>query len=335
MKLPNRTGSVCKLSGRRRRPWMARVYTPSGYAILGYYRLRSEAMTALMTAAGKSPPAAASPTATLKEVYEAWSFQKAPKVAPVTMATYQLAWKRLASLHSKPIRYITVTEIEEAVARSDPPPSIRKEVKKLLGQLFKYAMAHDLADSNPATLIDIAKPQVHKTVRKVFTYSEVAALFLSSDPIDKMILVGLYTGMRPCELISLSVDEVSLSDQMLYISGSKTKSGLFRHIPIHPAILSIITELSEKALKSGHFQLFLSRYGTELNYPKYRYLMRQRGHTCHDTRHSFVSYARKSQMDSLAVKRIIGHSVSDITEAVYTHLDDAFLTSQMAKFAIL
>ena len=58
-------------------------------------------------------------------------------------------------------------------------------------------------------------------------------------------------------------------------------------------------------------------------------------HTPHDTRHSFVTYAHKSGMDALAVKMIVGHSTSgDVTQSVYTHLDEEFLQREMEKFTV-
>lgn len=336
MKLPNRTGSICKLSGKRRKPYMVRIYTPDGYAILGYYRLRSEAMTALMTAAGRQPPVSDSPTVVLENVYDQWSYQHETKVKPETMRNYRKAWRYIEPLHHRPIRYITPSDIENTVTRFDPPASIRNNIRNLLNQLYRYAMKNNMADKNPADLIEIRKPpEPSAVVRRTFTYPEVSTLFSSSDPVHKAILIAIYSGMRPGELLSLSVDEIDLDNQMLYIHGSKTKSGKFRHIPIHPAILSIITELYEIARKFDQRLILTNRLGHKLVYQYYHQELSRLGHTPHDTRHTFITFARKSGLDQLAVKRIIGHSVSDITESIYTHLDDDFLSAEMRKFVIM
>lgn len=42
-------------------------------------------------------------------------------------------------------------------------------------------------------------------------------------------------------------------------------------------------------------------------------------HRPHDTRHTFVTKAKKAHMDEYLLKIIIGHSIQDITESVYTH----------------
>ena len=336
MKMPNRTGSVCRLSGKRRRPWMARIYTPEGSAILGYYRLRSEALTALIEAAGRPPAPKQSPTVTLSELWTEWLRSK-PDLSKPNLNTYRNAYNHLPSLWNKPVRYITVSDIEEAVRSEDPAPSTRSAIKSLLLQMFRYAMAHDLADRNPAELIEISKPvsPEKKVDRHPFEPWEVAELMKSSDPYFQLALVGCYTGMRPNELLSLSISEVDLETQMLHIAGSKTKSGRLRHVPIHPAILSTITEKVAESAKFGNTRLFQNHIRHPLNYDAYWTRLKELDHTPHDTRHTFATYAHSSGMDPLSVKRILGHTTNDLTESVYTHTDEALLKREMHKFVIM
>ena len=335
MKLPNRTGSICKLSGNRRRPYMVRIYTPSGYVILGYYRLRSEAMTALMQASVRSAPAS-SPTQLLSDVYHEWSERKYRDIGDVSIKAYQRAWQALKDCWSRPIRYLTVSEIEQSVMHSDPPPSGCDVVKVLLSQIYKYALAHDYTDRNLAPLVDIKKPSnPDKQIKRIpFDFGQVYDLMNSQNILDKIALIGCYTGMRPNELLALSVTEIDIENQMMHIAGSKTKNGLLRAVPIHPAILSTINDLWLKSRESGQKTLFQTK-GKKVTYTVYRHKLQKIGHTPHDTRHTFATYARKSGMDQLAIKRILGHSSKDLTEAVYTHTDDSYLKREMQKFVII
>ena len=41
----------------------------------------------------------------------------------------------------------------------------------------------------------------------------------------------------------------------------------------------------------------------------------------HCTRHTFITMAKKCNVDDNALKMIVGHVINDITEAVYTHRD--------------
>ena len=83
MKLPNGFGSVYKLSGRRRRPWVAAKtfgweFDEKGQKVkqkqqaIGYYATRQEAMTALVQY-NENPYDLNFNKTTFSEVYEKWS----------------------------------------------------------------------------------------------------------------------------------------------------------------------------------------------------------------------------------------------------------------------
>lgn len=54
-------------------------------------------------------------------------------------------------------------------------------------------------------------------------------------------------------------------------------------------------------------------------------------HKPHDARVQFVTMAKKAGVDEYAIKKIIGHSVSDITERVYTKRDPEWLRNEIEK----
>jgi hypothetical protein len=104
---------------------MVRIYTASGYAILGYYRLRSEALTALMQATNRRIESPQSPNATLSEVYAMWSAKHYQTINAGSIKQYEQAWRVLTSIHNRPIRLLTVSAIESAVATAKAAPSVQ------------------------------------------------------------------------------------------------------------------------------------------------------------------------------------------------------------------
>lgn len=54
-------------------------------------------------------------------------------------------------------------------------------------------------------------------------------------------------------------------------------------------------------------------------------------HRAHDPRKQFVTMAKKAGVDEYALKRIVGHSISDITERVYTERDIDWLKTEIEK----
>lgn len=341
MRMPPKTGTVSKLSGNRRKPWCAKRFV--GYKVddekktvrpvyqsIGTFAKKSDAIRALMKA--QEP---VDSTITLEKVYDEWSERKFENLSKTMRNSYTNAWSYLDRLHRIPIAELKVSDFELIVERNNAPRTVRKVIQILLNGLYDYAIAHDYCTKNVSDYTDFRGDNTPRIVRKVFTPSVVKKLLRSEDVKDQMIAVGCYTGMRPSELIALKRSEVDFDTGFLRIAGSKSKSGHFRSIPIHADILPLIQLNCLKSAKFEQIEVFLSDRHKRFGYDAYADHVAKHGHTPHDTRHTFVTYAKKSDMDSLAVKRIVGHaSNGDITETVYTHLDDAFLQREMEKFRV-
>ena len=54
-------------------------------------------------------------------------------------------------------------------------------------------------------------------------------------------------------------------------------------------------------------------------------------HHPHETRHTFITKAKKAGMDEYILKRIVGHAINDITESTYTHREIEELKEEMLK----
>ncbi len=54
-------------------------------------------------------------------------------------------------------------------------------------------------------------------------------------------------------------------------------------------------------------------------------------HIPHETRHIFISQAKKCQINDYILKIIIGYEIRDVTERVYTHRTIEELRKEMIK----
>lgn len=54
-------------------------------------------------------------------------------------------------------------------------------------------------------------------------------------------------------------------------------------------------------------------------------------HRAHDGRMHFITAAKKCQVDEYAIKYIVGHSIQDITERVYTKREIDWLKEEIEK----
>ena len=54
-------------------------------------------------------------------------------------------------------------------------------------------------------------------------------------------------------------------------------------------------------------------------------------HKPHDTRHTFITKAKRYGVDEYILKLLIGHAILDITEKIYTHRTIEDLKSEIEK----
>lgn len=288
MRLPNGYGSVYKVKGRRN-PWRAVASAPERRHI-GYFATRKEAVKAL------ADIAEAGSNATVGDVYERWSAEKYPTLS--TYRHYERAFDALTPISNKPISSLKLDDLEK-VLDGDMTDSAKVTVKLLLNQIYEYAMKHDIVQKNYSTYLSVKTPKT-KRVKKPFTKDEIQLLFDDGTEIARMVLVSIYSGWRPSELISYTIE----GDLMR--GGVKTEAGKNRIVPIHPKI-----------------QPFVREYRTTYNvYHKQFNILMERldmTHSPHECRHTFITMAKEQGVNDDIIKLLVGHARADLTESVYTH----------------
>lgn len=345
MKNVNGFGSVYKMSGNRRKPWAAVVtkgfeYDPiKGRAVqkkkmIGAFATKKEALSALI-AFNDNAFSLESYELTFSDMYNRWSAQAYPKLSDSAKVNYINAYKQLVSLYGMRFNSIDVTRLE--CVFSELAPSTAHFAKLLCSQLYEYAIKYQLASVNYAKRCQI-KPMQKKIKRVPFIPEEIDKLFdlKGNDTIYDMVLVGIFSGWRPSELIGIKLDDINL-DAGYITGGMKTVAGKGRVVPIHSAIYDIISEYYQRSLRHNLANLFVNRHYNSLSYKYYRFLfmtaMSKLGfeHTPHDTRHTFITLGKACGMDEYVLKTIVGHSIADITESVYTHRTFENLKTEIEK----
>lgn len=54
-------------------------------------------------------------------------------------------------------------------------------------------------------------------------------------------------------------------------------------------------------------------------------------HTPYDGRHTFITNMKRAGANEYILKKIVGHSIKDVTENVYTHRDISDLINEVKK----
>lgn len=295
------------------------------YIYLGTYATRKEAMIALANFNAHPVDMVKKTSPTLKEVYEEWIVQKEKQLDKSTATNYKYAFKYLAPLHNVPLRDIKATQLEALVATFDKPTYSQK-TKVVMKQIYAYGIGHEYCEKDYSSYIKAERSS--KLVRRVFTHEEVELLWKANDEVANMILIALYTGLRPSELCLLKKDMVNRED-MTMVCGMKTEAGKNRVVPIHSKIQDLLLYFCDKDKKSDDvFGLTYSMYENRFKGLMHKYEFK---HTPHDTRHSFATQCAEVKINENVVKLIMGHHISDLTERVYTHRKIEELKSAMEK----
>lgn len=338
MKLPNGYGNVSKLPGRRRRPWRARKTAgweeKDGklrqiYINVGYYAAKKEAIDALAALSSIDYVARPKPK-TLAEVYA--EFIEAKEADGGDIRNNRTAWFHVPDeLRRRPIGKVTAAEIED-VMRSSGARTMPKLIKSLFNQLMRYALKHGYIEKSPMEMVDIIKIDGSPKLSRVpFTAEEIEQMRQGGTIYDDIALVGIYTGFRPSEILTLKLE--NLHDGYI-VGGMKTEAGRDRVVPIHDGIREIVDRNAARSSVLGSAYLFSMGNGRPFQYANYRLNFKKRwpNHTAHDTRHTFATIAARSGMDANAIKRIMGHALPDITQGVYTHMTVEDLAVELSKF---
>lgn len=313
MRLPNGYGSVTKLSGKRRKPYMVRITTGCVYdaerddyiqkrAVLGYYAKKSEALEALANYS-KSPYSVEESNMTVRSI---WDLVKGNiKVSDRRQQRYQSAFDMyMNKLADMKIKDVKTRHLQQAIDECPMGDTTLSTMKAVMNHIFRYAAQNDLIEKNYVDYIKLRHVETDFE-RVVYTDEEVRALWEHSDD-DKyaFILILLYQGMRIQEL--LDVPKIDLEARTITIQEAKNEYSK-RTIPINNAVYDLVARYAKKPF--------------DLNRSKIDYFSSSvLGHKTYDTRHTFATKCNKLEIPVLVIQRIMGHRPETILHQVYTHL---------------
>lgn len=332
MKLPNGYGSITKLSGRRRKPYM--VQKTIGWTldeekdkliqnriIVGYYSSRTEALQALAEF-NSNPFDLSKSKVTFAEIYDKWSEKKFAKLSESTIGNYTSAYNHCKDIYDRPLALLKTAELQEVVDKCPAGSNTKSNIKTIMSAIFEYGMQNDIVSKNYATYITIeaSDPVID---RIVFTRSEIDMLWERIDNFAaRIVLILLYTGMRVNELLMMPRECCNLDERSLNIQKAKNKYSI-RKVPIHDKIFDLVKGFYDKNGKNlivndGGYVVSYNNFATR-DFARLMKDINRPEHHLHDARHTFVTVGR-NYMDKLLLQKIVGHKPDDIMDKTYTHI---------------
>lgn len=318
MKNPNGYGTVTKLSGNRRKPFIVKEGISGKQKPIGYTATREEGLI-LLAQYNNNPWDIETDKITFKELYDLWVEKRSVKLGVSNRSSLKSAYKHCSSLNKMKYKQIKSYQMQDCIDSCGCGYSTQGAIKNLFGHLDRFALELDIVTRCCSDLL--TSDPIPETSKEIFTDQEVNRLWENQklDWVDS-ILFFLYTGFRISEMIALKVDNVDLEARTM-IGGTKTAAGKNRIVPIHSKIFKIVQSHCS-ASKSGYL---FEYHGKKLNQSQYRIFwaatmkLLQMDHTPHECRHTFRSRLDSAGANKVCIDRIMGHKSKGTGERVYTH----------------
>ena len=368
---PNGSGTVVKLSGRRRKPFCAKVTLDERNLtngekkrlVIGTFETYQEALNALSlysltvnNTISKKEAMEIDPEVyqkvqdkmskkvpTFLDIYYILDKDEFSLLSPQTQNSMHGAIKHLKKLHYLKIDQITLRMIQDVFDEDGSNHSTQVHMKTICTKVFRYAVVNQCIERNDdyTSYIRIAKYE-ESDMHIPYTINEILALKKADTPEAHIMLIFIYTGVRINELLNIKRDNIHIDEKCdddgterlisYMITGSKTKAGKNRIVPIHDDIKQyVIDELlkPEKRLVDVTYANFTTR--TVLI--KVNKLLNTH-HTMHDTRKTFATLCQMNNLNVYIRKKVLGHRMNDITFDVYTNESKNRLWTEINKIKI-
>lgn len=323
MRAPNGFGTVARLSGNRRRPFIIKKVTGWNdkghpiYEIIGYAATREEGLI-ILSEYNRDPWDVDRAKITLQQLFDLWKEKKAPKLGASNRASMTSAYKYCAPLGNKPYKQIRSYQMQETIDTCGKSYSTQAAIKNLWGHLDRFALEMDIINRCFSDLL--TSDPVPPTQKQPFTDDEVNTVWKhQNEPWVDSVLVFLYSGWRISELLSMKKSDVDLQVGTMK-GGTKTKAGKDRVVPIH----SKIRPLVERRMNELGSYLF-SYNGKQCSQSQYRLFwadfMKAWGmdHTPHECRHTFRTRLDRAGANQKCCDLLMGHVSKDTGNRVYNH----------------
>lgn len=368
---PNGSGTVVTLSGRRRKPFCAKVTLDERNPVngekkrlvIGTFETYQEALNALSlysltknNTISKKEAMEIDPEVyqkvqdkmskkvpTFLDIYYILDKDEFSLLSPHTQNNMHGAIKHLKKLHYLKIDQITLKMIQDVFDEDGSNHGTQVHMKTICTKVFRYAVVNQYIsrDDDYTSYIRVAKYE-ESDMHRPYTINEILALKKAGTPEAHIMLIFIYTGLRINEMLNINRDNIHIDEKCdddgterlisYMITGSKTKAGKNRIVPIHDDIKQyVIDELlkPEKRLVDVSYPNFTNR--TVLI--KVNKLL-DTHHTMHDTRKTFATLCQMNNLNVYIRKKVLGHRMNDITFDVYTNESKNRLWTEINKIKV-
>ena len=258
---------------------------------------------------------------TISQLWDIFQNGEMLELSKSKKCAYRIAYKKIASDTAyRTIDSFSALELQDISDGCGTSYYTCRDIKSLLSHFYKIAMRDDVVDKNKAQFIKL--PPKNTSERPIFTDDQINDIWTryneTADVTACRMLIMLYTGIRPGELLTIQADNINMTEQFM-VGGIKTDKGKQRKIIIPNKILPLIKysiECSRRGLLAWYNK-------SEDFYNSWRDLRGSLGMpdelTPYCCRHTYITRLTALKVSPAMLQELAGHEDYETT-LDYTHL---------------
>lgn len=341
-RLPNGLGTIYKIKDGRYKPYVARkpaITLPDGKVkrdLVGTYATYEKAYQALI-----DPTVHVSNATTLMDLFEIFKDTNEFKsLSQSTQSRYNSDIKKLKDICYTDIQKLRYQDLQKVIDKLETDgyqarvngkivnkkysQDVIKKTIVLISKLYTIAVKNEIVNTNLAELLEISTKKSKKEFN-IFTDLEIEKMFnnLDKHSMIRPILLAIFTGLRPIELVSLEKSHYDRKNHTLYGMGAKTEAGRSKVVVLHPRVYDIVEYLYKNSMK------YLIHINNEkLTTQRYRRQFKQALEVLniptrnpYSTRDTCAALMNRYNVDKETIKHQMGHTSYSTTSDNYIPVD--------------
>ena len=289
------------------------------------FRTKKEAMDYIQAMSGKG----GKKVPTLNDFWVVWEADDLQTLSKTKQDSYKIAKKKLEDIFHTAIDQLTIEDLRSIVSSKAKTHYPAKDMKTLLSHLYKFAVAQGDVPTNLAEYIKL--PSLDEKESVPFTKDEQNSfweLYADGDTFAPYVLLLIYTGMMPGELLAAKKSMVNWDEQKIVDGGMKTKKRKVTPIVLPDIILPVLRKIFEQSKGEKLIHIHKDTF-----YDKYYAFLERAGcrklppYSC---RHTTGTALGTADIPLAVVKEIMRHTKLSTTEK-YIHVDTSLMLEAVNK----
>ena len=276
---------------------------------------------ALAYAANPEPAVPKCPT--LREYWNDWQASDYKDLSKSKQTAYRIAWGKLAGLADRNVGDLTIRDLQGTIDEKAHTYYPARDMKILLSHLYKRAVAEGNARTNLAEFIRL--PPLEEQELQPFTEPELHKLWDAYGAGDRMcgiILLMVYTGMMPGELLEFKGDMVDFDKCEIRGCGLKTKKRKETPIVFPDMLSPVIQHLIDTSVSDVGYVLGMNKDNFYAAYHSTLQRVGVRDLPPYSCRHTTATALALGNIAPSVIQEIMRHTKFTTTQR-YIHPDSA------------